>query len=137
VLFVDSSQQLWVYTAAGGPNPALRPTVNRVAYHGDGIFTLTGKELNGQSAGSNYGDDSESDENFPIVRLTSPTGAVYYCRTANWSTVGVGGGATLETVNFTLNREVQAGNYALNVVGAGIPSFPVFVNITENEVKGI
>jgi hypothetical protein len=103
VLFADSSAQLWVYTGDGGPNPALRPVVNNVAYNGGGIFTLTGKQLNGQSAGAGYGD----------------------------------GGAALQTVNFTLNPAVTAGNYALTVVGAGIPSFPVFVNITQNEVNGI
>jgi hypothetical protein len=137
VLFADSSAQLWVYTGDGGPNPALRPVVNNVAYHGGGIFTLTGKQLNGQSAAAGFGDDAESDENYPIVRLTSSTGNVYYCRTSNWSTVGVDGGAALQTVNFTLNPAVTAGNYALTVVGAGIPSFPVFVNITQNEVNGI
>lgn len=137
VLFADSSTQLWVFTGDGGPNPALRPVVNNVAYKGGGIFTLTGKQLNGQSAGAGYGDDAESDENYPIVRLTSSTGNVYYCRTSNWSTVSVDGGAALQTVNFTLNPAVTAGNYALTVVGAGIPSFPVFVNITQNEVNGI
>jgi hypothetical protein len=137
VLFVDGSRQLWVYTGDGGPNPALRPVVNNVAYNGGGIFTLTGKQLNGQSAAAGFGDDAESDENYPIVRLTSSTGNVYYCRTSNWSTVGVDGGAALQTVNFTLNPAVTAGNYALTVVGAGIPSFPVFVNITQNEVNGI
>jgi len=137
VLFVDSSVQLWVYTGAGGVNPALRPVVNNVAYNGGGIFTLTGKQLNGQSAGSNYGDDVQSDENYPIVRLTSSIGNVYYCRTSNWSTVSVNGGMALQTVNFTLNTAVTAGNYELTVVGSGIPSFPIFVNITQHEINGI
>jgi hypothetical protein len=137
VLFADSSQQLWVYTGSGESNPALRPAVNNMVYNGGGVFTLTGKQLNGQSAAAAFGDDVESDENYPIVRLTSLTGDVYYCRTSNWSTVGVNGGAALQTVNFTLNPVVTAGNYALTVVGAGIPSFPVFVNITQNEVNGI
>ena len=134
VLFTDSSEQLWVYTGDGVPNPALRPVVNNVAYSGGAIFTLTGKRLNGQSAAASYGDDAESDENYPLVRLTSSTGNVYYCRTSNWSTVGVDGGMALETVNFTLHPAVRAGNYALTVVGAGIPSFPIFVNIKQNEV---
>ena len=71
VLFADSSEQLWVYTGDGVPNPALRPVVNNVAYSGGAIFTLTGKRLNGQSAAASYGDDAESDENYPVVRLTS------------------------------------------------------------------
>jgi len=42
-----------------------------------------------------------------------------------------------QTVNFTLNTAVTAGNYELTVIGAGIPSFPVFVSITPHEVNGI
>jgi hypothetical protein len=135
VLFSDGSTQLWVYTADGGPNLSLRPVVNNVTY-GGGVFTLTGKQLNGQSAGSAYGDDVGSDENFPIVRLTT-SGDVYYCRTANWSTVGVDGGFALETVDFTLPLGISAGNYLLTVVGSGIPGFPIAINITENEVNGL
>ena len=137
VLFSDSSRQMWVYTGDGGPNPALRPVVNNTTYNGGGVFTLTGKQLNGQSAGAGYGDDAESDENFPIVRLQSAAG-VFYCRTFNWSTVGVdGSNSTVQTVSFTLNKAVTAGNYSMTVIGAGIPSFPIFVNITQNEVNGL
>src|SRR5262249_38425354 len=68
VLFNDSSRRLFVFTPAGSANPALRPSITGVTYGGGGVFTLGGKQLNGQSAGSDYGDDVESDENFPIVR---------------------------------------------------------------------
>ena len=136
VLFSDSSNQLWIYTADGGPNPSLRPVVNRVSYSGSGVFSLTGKQLNGPSDASAYGDDVGNDENYPIVRLVNPTGNVYYCRTANWSSTSVGGGSTPETVNFTLNPAVRAGNYVLIATGGGISSFPFAVNITQAEVNG-
>jgi hypothetical protein len=136
VLFSDSSSQLWVYTPDGAPNPSLRPVVNDVTYNGSGLFTLTGKQLNGQSDGSTYGDDVQSDENYPIVRLVNSSGSVYYCRTTNWSSTAVAGGSTLETVNFTLNPAVIAGNYSLIVSGAGISSFPLALNITQAEVNG-
>ena len=138
VLFSDSGRQLWVYTGDGAPTPSLRPAINNISYNGGGVFTLTGTQLNGQSAGSGYGDDVENDSNFPIVRLTTATGNVYYCRTSNWSSVGVDGGDPgTQTVNFTLNSGVTAGNYAVTVVGAGIPSFPSFINITQDEVSGL
>jgi hypothetical protein len=136
LLFSDSSAQLWVYTPDGAPNPALRPVVNNVAYNGSGIFTLTGQQLNGQSDASAYGDDVQSDENYPLVRLMTPTGNVYYCRTTNWSSTAVAGGSALETVNFTLNPAITPGNYVLFVSGAGISSFPLFVNITQAQVNG-
>jgi Kelch motif protein len=135
VLFSNSGSQLWVYTPGGAPNPSLRPVVNNVTYNGSGVFILTGKQLNGQSNGSAYGDDVESDENYPIVRLVNSTGNVYYCRTTNWSSTAVGGGSTAQTVNFTLHAAVTPGNYALVLSGAGISSFPLAVNITQEEVN--
>jgi len=49
--------------------------------------------------------------------------------------VAVAGGATPETVNFTLNPSVTPGNYSMVVSGAGISSFPIFINITTTEVS--
>ena len=136
VLFSDSSSQLWVYTPDGAAPPALRPVINQVVYNGLGVFTLTGKQLNGQSAGSTYGDDVQTDENYPIVRFTNSAGNVFYGRTSNWSSMGVGTGSTLLTTNFTLNPAMPAGTYALIVSGAGLSTAPLFVNITQSQVNG-
>jgi hypothetical protein len=137
VLVGDGGRQLWVYTPAGAPNPAVRPTITAVTYNGGGLFTLGGKQLNGQSAGANYGDDVENDENYPIIRL-SRGGQMFYARTTNWSTTGVATGATPETVNFTLPATlVTPGTYALQDVGAGVGSFPIYINITAAEIAGI
>jgi hypothetical protein len=133
VLFSDNSSQLWVYTPDGAPLPAARPVINGVVYSGGGTFTLTGQQLTGQSAGSAYGDDVESDENYPIVRLTNADG-VFYARATNWSTVDVAAGPG--TVDFTLHGGMMPGNYSLVVSGAGISSFPVFINITADEIAG-
>jgi hypothetical protein len=136
VLYSDSSNQLWVYTPDGAAPAALRPVINSVVYNGGGVFTLTGKQLNGQNAGSAYGDDVQTDENYPIVRFTNSTGSVFYARTSNWSSVGVATGATLLTTNFKLNPAMPAGVYAVIVSGAGISSAPLFVNITQAQVNG-
>jgi hypothetical protein len=136
VLYSDGSNQLWVYTPDGTAPAALRPVINQVTYNGGGVFTLTGKQLNGQSAGSNYGDDVQTDQNYPIVRFTNSNGQVYYARTSNWSSVGVATGTTLMTTNFTLNPTMPAGVYALVVSAAGISSAPMFVNITQSQVQG-
>lgn len=135
VLFSDSSARLWVYTADGLANPALRPVINGVTYNGGGTFTLSGKQLNGQSAGASYGDDDQMNSNYPIIRMVDHTGNVFYARTTNWSSVGVDGPTTPETVNFTLNPAITPGNYSLIVSGAGISSFPVFIEITLDEVN--
>ncbi|MBA0087314.1 MAG: hypothetical protein HRJ53_20205, partial [Acidobacteria bacterium Pan2503] len=135
LLFSDASPQLWVYTSTGTTDPRLQPIITGVTYNGRGIFTLTGKQLNGQSAGAAYGDDDQMDSNYPIIRMVSGSGRVYYARTTNWSKISIGlGGA--ETVNFTLNPRISPGHYALIVSGAGISSNPFDIQITEDEVEG-
>jgi len=139
LLFSDSSSRLWVYTPDPGIVASARPIINSVAYNGSGVFTLTGKQINGQSAGSSYGDDVQNDSNYPIIRLTNSTGKVFYCKTYNWSSVDVAGGTG--TVNFTLNTAVNttltAGNYLLTLSGAGIQSAPLSITITSGEVSGL
>jgi hypothetical protein len=139
VLFSDASSQLWVYTSTGMADPRLRPIITGVKYNGGGTFILTGKQLNGQSAGAAYGDDDQMNSNYPIIRMVSGSGNVYYARTTNWSKIGIDGGHgkdSAETVNFTLNPGLTAGHYKLIVSGAGISSNPIDIHITDDEVGG-
>jgi hypothetical protein len=138
LMFSDSSSQLYIYTPDGSASPLYKPVINGITYNGGGSFTLTGKQLNGQSAGAAYGDDDQMDSNYPIVRLmaTDGSGNVYYARTTNWSNVGVATGTVPETVNFTLGPGLTTpGNYAVIVSGAGISSASVFLNITAAEIS--
>ena len=134
LLFADGSYQLWVYTPSGSANTIYQPVITTVKYDNKGVFTLTGTQLNGQSAGANYGDDAQMDENYPIVSLVNSSGQVFYCRTTDWSLVGVATGTIPETVKFALNSGVTAGSYNLIVSGAGISSTPFPINITASEV---
>ena len=135
LMLSDSSNQLYVYTPDQASAPVfLRPAIFDVDYTGGGVFKLTGVQLNGQSEGAAYGDDDQMNENFPIVRLEDPSsGNVYYCRTTNWSSVSVGFTGP-ETVDFTLNSAVKPGSYKLTVVGAGIASPSVRIQITPREI---
>ena len=126
MLFCDSSDQLLVYTPPGSPQSSWQPVVNSITQN-NGVYTLTGTGLNGVSAGAAYGDDAQMDENFPIVRLTSSTGQVYYATATNWSYSGVGAGTT-ETVNFALPAGMPAGTYTLQDIGAGIASSGTLFN---------
>ena len=81
VLFNDgASNQLYAYTPAGSANPAYLPVIQKVSHGEHGLYVLTGTQLNGPSDASAYGDDVQSNENFPIVRLQSSAGLVFYCR---------------------------------------------------------
>ena len=139
VLFSDVLNQLWVYTSPGAPPDELRPQIDDITYEGAGIFLMSGRQLNGQSAGSSYGDDAESDENYPIVSLMDTAGKVFYARTTNWSTTEVATGALPETVNFTLPASlVNPGLYQATVTGAGISSgTPFTLEITAAEIAGM
>ena len=139
IMFSDGGPQAFVFTPDGSPKPELRPAIKDVDYRGKGNFILTGTQLNGQSAGAAYGDDDQMDTNYPLVRFTATDGSgkVFYGKTTNWSSVAVGGGPEAdETVNFTLNAAMtKPGRYELEVIGAGLASFPIYVNITQAEIS--
>ena len=134
LLFSDSAN-LFVYTPDGSPDPKLIPVVDTVAYQGAGVFKLSGKRLNGQSAGSAYGDDVQTDENYPIVRLADNNGVVSYAKTSGWDPTRVGDGAV--TVNFTLNPKLTTpGDYTLYASGAGLNSAGFAITITQAQING-
>jgi hypothetical protein len=136
VLFGDTDMQIWIFTPAQPkPVPQYRPVISSLAYNGTaGSFTLTGTQLNGQSAGSAYGDDVESDENYPVVRFQGTGDNVYYGTTTNWSNTGVATGSTPEAVTVQLPVGMPAGSYRVYVSGAGLQSDPFVVKITPSEV---
>lgn len=137
VLFVDGSQQLWIYTPDGKAETSWLPIFAHAQYNGAGVFTVRGVRMNGNSAGSGYGDDAESDENYPIVRFSDAAGNVFYARTTNWSNTGVGRTVANETVDFTLKPGMAPGNYSMVVIGAGIASKPRCVTITADHIGGV
>jgi hypothetical protein len=131
VLFNDGvTNKLYAYTPEGSANSAYLPVIENVERGEDGVFTLTGKQLNGPSDASAYGDDVQSNENFPIVRLQNSAGLVFYCRSRDWTSTGVGN-VGQESVKFALNPAVTAGDYQLTVSAGGISSSPVLIHITE------
>jgi hypothetical protein len=129
VLLVNGYNQLWVYTPDGTPDPQLRPVINQITSNGGGTYTLTGKRITGESAGGSYGDDAESDQNYPVIRLQNKTN-VYYAQTSNWSSTAVGTGSTLIATDFCLKPGTPAGSYSLILSAAGMQSFPVAFKVT-------
>ncbi|MCE9619660.1 MAG: hypothetical protein K8R92_07100 [Planctomycetes bacterium] len=130
VLFsTQGSTRFYLYTPAGSPAAAWKPTITDVAQNNCGDYTLTGTQLNGISEGASYGDDWQMNTNYPIIRLTSGAN-VYYCRTFNWSHTGVKLGATVNTTKFTVPSTVPAGTYSLVVTANGIPSTAISFDYT-------
>jgi hypothetical protein len=135
VLFNDGlGNQLYAYTPRGSANHNYLPVVERVRRGEDGVFTLTGRQLNGPSDASAYGDDAQSNENFPVIRLQDANGLVFYCRSTDWTSTNVGN-IPHESVKFTLNPAVRPGVYQLIVSAGGISSSPVAFRVTRDDVS--
>ncbi|HLG33900.1 MAG TPA: T9SS type A sorting domain-containing protein [Bacteroidia bacterium] len=121
----QGSSQYYVYTPGGPQLNANRPFITDVSQTSPGVFTLTGLRINGWSEGATYGDDWQMNTNYPIVRLTSGGGNVYYARTYNWSSTRISTGSTPHTTNFVLPGGLPAGTYSLQVIANGIASAAV------------
>lgn len=133
VLFNDGSPRMEVYTAGGTADPAWAPSIAAISSHTlspGGSASLSGYQLAGLDQGAAYGDDSQQNTNFPLVRIQNQrTGVVTYARTSRWSSVSVAPGAYSST-RFTLPASTPAGRSTLEVVANGTASQPVVVKIT-------
>ncbi|HLK57644.1 MAG TPA: hypothetical protein VKU00_13850 [Chthonomonadaceae bacterium] len=123
MLFSPSSTNIQCYTPVGGPQEAWRPTISAVIPHCNPPYCLLkGTQLNGLSQANMYGDDCCPATNYPLVRLrNTATNRIYYCRTYDFSTMGVATGASLQSVRFDISK-LPYGNYDLCVVANGISS---------------
>ena len=123
VLFTNTyAVPMFVYTPDSGPDPAWLPTVTSVTAQAGGTYLVKGTQFNGLSMGANYGDDVQVASNYPLVRLTSASGSVYYGRTYNHSTMGVATGSAPVSTTFTLPAALPVANYTLQVIANGIAS---------------
>lgn len=134
MMFSYGSKDVWIYTPDGDAPKKAKPLPQTLHYDGSGQFTLTGLRMNGNSAGSGYGDDAESDENYPIVSFTTGT-TVRYARTFDWTSTFVQQ-KKASTVKLTLKSGTPAGVNKLIVSGAGVQSLPLCVTLTADQVAG-
>jgi hypothetical protein len=119
----SNDRHVYIYRVRDTTANLIRPRIEGIEYNGGGSFTLSGQQLNGQSAGASYGDDAEMDSNYPLVSLADKAGHVFYARTTNWSSTGVADGTQRQTVNFTLPPSLTIpGVYEVTVIGAGTHS---------------
>jgi hypothetical protein len=132
VLHTNGSATVAVYSPDGAPDPSWRPSITSVptALHPGSTYTLHGRQLNGLSQAVIYGDEGAMSTNYPIVQMTSGTGAVTYCRTHGHSTMGIQTGAIVHTTKFTVPTGAGQGGFKLRVIANGIASAPISVAVT-------
>jgi hypothetical protein len=129
------TSQLWIYTPQGSPHDGWRPQITSVRKSPDGVFTLTGKRLNGISEGASFGDDAEESTNYPVVTLTGFHKQVYFARSFGWSSTGVQTGNAPVRTQFTLPQGMPSGKYQLRAIASGIASRPLTLKIVEHDPR--
>jgi hypothetical protein len=137
VLYTHGTTTVELYTPDGTYDPVWRPTITKcpTTLRRGRTHTLAGRQINGLSQCIYYGNDATQATNYPIVRLESNSGAVIYCRTFDFSTMGLQTGTVVHTCRFTVPAATPTGNYSLVVIANGIPSAPCRVTVTNKFFK--
>ena len=138
VLYTHGSTTVELYTPDGAFDPVWRPTITKCPHsvRRGRTHVLNGRQINGLSQCVYYGNDATQATNYPIVRLESATSsAVVYCRTFDFSTMGLNTGTVVHTCKFTVPSSTPVGKYRLVVVANGIPSAPCKLTVTNKLIK--
>jgi hypothetical protein len=138
VLYTHGTTTVELYTPDGTYDPVWRPTITKcpTTLRRGRTHTLAGRQINGLSQCVYYGNDATQATNYPIVRLESTSGsAVVYCRTFDFSTMGLQTGTVVHTCSFTVPASTPLGSYRLVVIANGIPSEPCNVTVTNKIFK--
>lgn len=138
VLYTHGTTTVELYTPDGTFDPVWRPTITGcpATLRRGRTHTLSGRQINGLSQCIYYGNDATQATNYPIVRLESTSNAtVIYCRTFDFSTMGLQTGTVIHTCRFTVPAGTPLGSYQLVVVANGIPSEPCKVTVTNKVFK--
>ena len=125
VMYSNTGTDIQLYDGGGIPDNAWRPEIISITPvhigHFIDYFELKGIRLNGLSQANIYGDDCANATNYPLVMLKANNGDESYCRTFNFSTMGVATGSNVESCNFTVPPN-HYGHYELYVIANGIKS---------------
>lgn len=121
-----------VYTPAGTYQPSWQPTIASVpsSVTRGSTYQITGTQFNGLSQAEAFGDEYETNTNYPLVRITNnATGHVFYAKTHNHSTMGVATGSATVSTNFDVPSGMETGASSLEVIANGIPSGAVSITV--------
>jgi len=133
ILQVGLGSQVDFYNPANTTYPdSWRPLITSLPAKiclGATSLQIGGTRLNGMSQGASYGDDAQSDTNYPLVRITNTLSKhVFYCRTHDHSSMSVQSPLTAYTY-FDVHTTVEIGPSVLEVVASGIASLPTPITV--------
>jgi len=135
-LLLPTGQVLWcgadgktidveLYNSPGAVSASWRPVITAVptTINRGTSYTISGKQFNGLSAGSAYGDDAQEASSYPIVAVrNNSTHHIFFGRTSNFSTMGIATGSTIENADFVIPSTAETGASTIFVVANGILS---------------
>ncbi len=132
IMNTDFGSFVQVYNPAPGVAAAAKPTILAASTNlksGSVNNVLYGRQLNGLSESTAYGDDYQGSTNYPLVRLTNATtGNVYWAVTHDESTHSIAPGTIMFT-KFDIPATVPAGKYSMVSIANGIASNAVVVSV--------
>lgn len=131
VLFTDGSKDVEIYTPLGQAERSWAPVITAVSrsLERGHTYVIEGKQFNGLSQDSMYGDDVQNATNYPLVRITNnASGDVFYARTHDHSTMAVATGNKKVFTYFDV-PDMETGASTVVVVANGIASDPVSVTV--------
>jgi hypothetical protein len=121
-----------IYTSTGTYSPAWSPTITSypsTVTHGS-TYQISGTQFNGLSQAAAFGDEYETNTNYPLVRITNhASGHVFYAKTHDHSTMAVATGSAIVSTNFDVPSGIETGASSLEVVANGIPSAAVSITV--------
>jgi hypothetical protein len=138
----QSDNRIFLYTPPNSsPNISWSPIVTSVPtdLSPKGIYTLSGKQLNGVTTGSFEGDERQNSTNYPLVQITNnATGKVSYARTFDIGSFSIAPN-NVSAIKFQVSSDITRGSSTLRVIASGFASLPVTVTVnvplTEAEIK--
>jgi hypothetical protein len=131
VLFNDRIGQMAMFSDGGSPNASWAPIVTSIptTLTRGTSYSVSGKQLNGLTQASAYGDDYQDATNYPLVRIViNATGHVFYARTSHMSLMSVKPKA-LSKADFAIPSAMEAGAGVLEIIANGIASTPLAVTV--------
>jgi hypothetical protein len=126
-------EEVAVYTPKGTYDSSWAPVITSAptSVTRGSTYKISGQQFNGLSQAAAFGDEFQTNTNYPLVRITNTaTGHVFYAKTHDHSTMGVATGTQTVFTHFDVPSKMETGASTLVVVANGIPS--VAVNVTVN-----
>jgi len=121
-----------LYNETGTYQTSWQPTISScpTSVTRGSTYQISGTQFNGLSQAASFGDEFQTNTNYPLVRITNnSTNHVFYAHTHDHSTMGVATGSETVSTNFDVPATMETGASTLEVVANGIPSAPFSITV--------